>query len=310
MVSRIGVVTSGPPAACALSTAAWYWVTFELPIIKLARPRTTSTKPTMNTREERRIRQSHTSRRRQWSNEVHSGQRFESRRGRGYRRQVPAQPNPVAQAATIRVESWGLLPYEEALTRQLDLHCRRVGGQVGDTIVSVEHPPTVTLGRNAPAEDIVASPSELERRGIALVRSDRGGRATYHGPGQAVVYPIVDIEALRLGVRGWVCLLEKAVLATLDEYGIAGDLIPGQPGVWAHGAKIASLGLRIVRGVSYHGVSVNVSLDAAGFDCIVTCGVTAAKVTTIATETGADPTVEEVSSRLTMHLVEAIEGRR
>ena len=214
-----------------------------------------------------------------------------------------------AATAGIRVEHWGELPYTDALERQLALHARRVAGEVPDTVVVVQHPPTFTLGRHASAADIVLDRAELERRGIAVARSDRGGRATYHGPGQVVVYPIVSIGGLGLGVKDWVCLLEGALIDSLCSYGIQGERRAGTAGIWTAGragpvAKIASIGLRISRAVSYHGVALNTCLDASVFDCIVTCGVAGEHVTTIAAERGAAVSDEEVASRLVARIGE------
>jgi len=209
------------------------------------------------------------------------------------------------RAGELRVEHWGLVAYDEALRRQLELHARRVAGEIADTLVVVSHPPTFTLGRRAPLSDVVFGERELARRGVAVVRSDRGGRATYHGPGQVVVYPIVGIEDLGLGVKDWVCLLEGALIETLASYSIEGRRHAGTAGIWAGegdlAGKIASLGLRISRGASYHGVSLNVCLDASIFDGIVTCGVRGERVTTIAEMTAStrdQPEESEVAERL------------
>jgi lipoyl(octanoyl) transferase len=227
----------------------------------------------------------------------------------------------VEGAGEIVVEHWGVVPYETALERQLALHARRVAGQAPDTLVLVSHPPTFTLGRHAPEADIVLDHRELERRGIGVARSDRGGRATYHGPGQVVLYPVVSIEELGLGVKDWVCQLEGALIDTLAGFGITGRRRPGTAGIWtgpdgedgAGGSKIASLGLRIARGTSYHGVALNTGLDASVFDCIVTCGVRGESVTTIAMETGRRPDDDAAGEALAGHVARRIRdvaGRR
>lgn len=214
----------------------------------------------------------------------------------------------------MRIEDWGVVDYETALGRQLDLHALRVAGEVPDTLVLVTHPPTFTLGRHAPEGDIVLDLGELARRGIAVVRSDRGGRATYHGPGQVVLYPIVSIAGLGIGVKDWVCLLESALVATLADYGIQGHRRPATAGIWtgsdASASKIASLGLRVARGVSYHGVALNTGLDASVFDCIVTCGVRGERVTTIAAETGKRPDDAEVARTLAAHIASRLDQAR
>jgi lipoate-protein ligase B len=208
-----------------------------------------------------------------------------------------AQPAAVL-SLPLTVEAWGCVPYAEALARQLELVAARQAGTPPDTLVAVEHSPTITLGRHASAGDVLLDRRALAARGIALVRSDRGGRATYHGPGQAVVYPIVDVAARGLGAKAWVALLEDSILEVLGGLGVAGQRHPGSPGVWAGGGKIASLGLRIARGVSYHGVSLNVELDVSAFDYILTCGVAGERVTSVAAETGSAPPVNSVSSSL------------
>lgn len=223
----------------------------------------------------------------------------------------------VRKEATLDpvVERWGDVAYDEALARQLDLHARRLAGHTPDTLVLVEHPPTFTLGRQAPEADIVLDRNELARRGIVVARSDRGGRATYHGPGQVVLYPIVAIAEIGLGVKDWVCLLESALIDTLADYGIEGRRREGTAGIWtassgAPEAKIASLGLRVSRGVSYHGVALNTGLDASVFDCIVTCGVRGERVTTIEAETGKRPDDAEVGDRLAGHVIRRLRDRK
>lgn len=212
--------------------------------------------------------------------------------------------------------------YEDALKRQLELHGRRLAGEVPDTIVLVSHPATFTLGRHAPEADIVLDTRELGRRGITVARSDRGGRATYHGPGQVVMYPVVSIAELGLGVKDWVCLLESALIDTLADYGVEGHRQPGTAGIWTAAAaakgqlgapadaKIASLGLRVARGVSYHGVALNTGLDASVFDCIVTCGVRGERVTTIEVATGTRPDDSEVGQKLAGHVIRRLRDVR
>ncbi len=197
-----------------------------------------------------------------------------------------------------RTEQWGRLDYATAFERQLALVERIRRGETADTLVTVEHPPTITLGRHSSLADVIAGEGERARRDIALVRTDRGGKATYHGPGQAVVYPIVGIARLGLGAQSWVCLLESSIRQTLSRYGLDAELIDGRPGVWVRGAKIASLGLRIARGVSYHGISLNVGLDVSGFACIVPCGSAGERITSLGAECQSPPTLEQAADAL------------
>jgi lipoate-protein ligase B len=211
-----------------------------------------------------------------------------------------------AGGATVAVERWGEVRYREAWDRQVELGQRVADGTAANTLVVVTHPPTITLGRNAPESDILFDAEALTERGIEVVRSDRGGRATYHGPGQLVLYPIVDIAGLGLGARAWVGLLEDALLATVAEVGFTGGRISGRPGIWAAGAKVASVGLRILNGVSHHGVSLNVDLDVCAFDCIVPCGAAGERITSLAILSGHAPTVDETADRLVGHITRRI----
>ncbi len=200
------------------------------------------------------------------------------------------------------------MAYAEALERQLALWGDRVAGLAPDTIIEVEHPPTITLGRNAPQSDVTTPAAELARRGVDLVRSDRGGRATAHGPGQIVVYPIVGIAEHRIGIRTWVCDLEQALVDVLAHVGIEGRRIDGKPGIWTDQGKIASLGLRVARGVSYHGISLNVGLDAGPFDCIVACGVPGERITSVSQEVPGAASRDEIASALCDAIASKIEA--
>ncbi|MFP6626760.1 MAG: lipoyl(octanoyl) transferase LipB [Deltaproteobacteria bacterium] len=207
--------------------------------------------------------------------------------------------------AAMQMQNWGRIDYDKALERQLELVGRRQRDETSDTIAFCEHPPTITLGRNAPDSDLLLGREEIDRRGIAVVQSDRGGRATYHGPGQAVVYPVVAIGQRGIKTRRWVALLEEAIVETLAGLGVQATAALNGPGVWARGGKIASLGLRIDRGVSYHGLCVNVGLDVEPFDCIVTCGVASQPVTTVEMESGRTWSSEAVAGLIS----EAIDRR-
>src|SRR5262252_6477632 len=147
------------------------------------------------------------------------------------------------------------------------------GATTPDELWVLEHPPVYTAG-------IAARAAHFPRTaGIPLVRADRGGQITYHGPGQAMVYTLVDLERRRLTVRGMVALIEQAVIDLLDRHGVKAETRPGAPGVYVAGAKIAALGLRIRRGCCYHGVALNVAMDLAPFSDIDPCGYPGLKVT-------------------------------
>jgi lipoyl(octanoyl) transferase len=170
------------------------------------------------------------------------------------------------------------------------------GSSTRDEIWFVEHPPVFTLGMNAGREHLLA-PGD-----IPVVQIDRGGQVTYHGPGQLVVYPLLDLRRRRLNVRELVMALEHAVIDFAAELGVAAEGLRAAPGVYVRGAKLASVGLRIRRGASYHGLALNVSLDLAPFERINVCGHPGLAVTRLA-DHAAGVDVDAAARRLTPHLL-------
>jgi lipoyl(octanoyl) transferase len=136
----------------------------------------------------------------------------------------------------------------------------------------VEHEPVITLGYRAGDQEILAPEQELELQGIKVFKIERGGLATYHGPGQLVGYPIFDLREARLGLPEFVRLLEQVIISSLADFGLETDRKPGFPGVWAHGKKIASIGLSARRWITSHGLAINYAPDLSHFDCINPCG--------------------------------------
>ena len=136
----------------------------------------------------------------------------------------------------------------------------------------VEHEPVITLGYRAGNQEILAPEQELESKGIKVFKIERGGLATYHGPGQLVGYPIFDLREARLGLPEFVRLLEEVIISTLADFGLEAIRNPGFPGVWAHGKKIASIGLSARRWITSHGLAINYAPDLSHFDCINPCG--------------------------------------
>ena len=166
---------------------------------------------------------------------------------------------------TLTLREWGRQDYEplwRAMQRFTDVRT----ADTADEIWWVEHPPVFTVGMNGKPEHLLA-PGD-----IPVVHIDRGGQVTYHGPGQIVIYPLLDLRRLRLGVRDLVCGLEQAVIAVLADHGIAAVGRRDAPGVYVDGAKIAALGLRVRRGCCYHGLSLNVAMDLEPFGRIHPCG--------------------------------------
>ena len=170
----------------------------------------------------------------------------------------------------IEILDWQVLPYGEALERQHALVEERIEGRAADRLILVQHPPVVTLGRSGGSEDLRISEDTLRCQGIETVRVERGGRATYHGPGQLVVYPILVLK--NRDPHAFIKKLMQTVQDLLAIYGLTSDLKADQPGVWVNGAKIASVGVAVKKWVTFHGVALNVNLDLSGFDAIIPCG--------------------------------------
>lgn len=167
---------------------------------------------------------------------------------------------------TIDIKNLGRAEYEP-IWQAMRAFTDSRGADVNDELWFVEHDPVFTQGQAGKAEHLLNLGSD-----IPLVQSDRGGQVTYHGPGQLVVYPLLDLRRLGLGVRDLVTLIEKSVVAVLAEYGIESNAKPDAPGVYVSGRKIASLGLRVRRGCSFHGVAINYAMDLAPFLRINPCG--------------------------------------
>ena len=165
-----------------------------------------------------------------------------------------------------------------------------------DELWLVEHEPVFTLGQAGKPEHLLAD------NDIPLVKCDRGGQITYHGPGQLVVYTMIDFKRRKTGVRTIVSALENSIIATLAEYGISAAADPKRPGVYVDGRKIASLGLRIKNGSVYHGLALNVDMDLAPFTHINPCGYAGLEMTQIADWVQPPPALAEVAEKLTRHL--------
>ena len=168
----------------------------------------------------------------------------------------------------------GRTGYAEALALQRQLVERRKAGEIPDQLLFVEHAPVITLGRNAKDAHVLASPEVLERAGIDLQITDRGGDVTYHGPGQLVGYPILDLKDWRRDVADYVRTLEEALIQAIGEFGLRGERVQGMTGVWVEGAKVAAIGVHLSRWVTSHGFALNIDTDLDYFRYIVPCGLT------------------------------------
>ncbi len=185
----------------------------------------------------------------------------------------------------------GRVAYRDAHALQKRLVDARAADEIGDQLLLLEHPAVLTLGRQSDPAHILASPDELDALGIEVVRVERGGEVTYHGPGQLVAYPIVRLHERGLLLRPFVRALEAALVATCAAHGVAATRRDGHPGCWcdpdgATPRKIGALGLRVERGISYHGIALNVSVDLDDFALIDACGMPGTVSTSIARERG------------------------
>ena len=215
----------------------------------------------------------------------------------------------------------GRIGFAEALEVQQRLVALRKQQQIGDVLLLLEHPPVLTLGRNAHRANILASDEELDRRGIRIYEIDRGGDVTYHGPGQIVGYPILDLRGEFPGKKGphlgaveYVRWLEEALIRTCAEYGVLPQRVAGKTGVWTLPGgsvlekKIAAIGVHISQGITSHGFAWNVTTDLRDFRLIVPCGITDCTVTSLEEEIvehlGTMPTMEQA-----MHAVSRNFGR-
>jgi lipoyl(octanoyl) transferase len=215
---------------------------------------------------------------------------------------APEPGGPILRNESIEARWLGRIDYHEAYALQKRLVRERSEGLIPDQLLLLEHPAVLTLGRNADPGHVLATADELRARGIEVVQVERGGEVTYHGPGQLVAYPIVALTRRDLMVRPFVRALEAALVATCAADGVAAGRRDGHPGCWCapdgpSPRKIGALGLRIERGVTYHGIALNVTVDLADFDLIDPCGMPGVTSTSIAAELGdqhAAPSTESV----------------
>lgn len=196
------------------------------------------------------------------------------------------------------VQRLGLVEYDAALaTQQRLVQACREGGAV--SLLLLEHPPTYTLGARGDTGNLLADERRLQQIGAVVRRTDRGGDVTYHGPGQLVGYPILDLHQWHEGPRWYVRSLEQVLIETLAEFGIGGRREQGRPGVWAGDSKIAAIGVRISHGVTSHGFALNVDPDLAYFSHIIPCGLPGVTVTSMARELGDAPEIGRVMDSIT-----------
>ena len=206
-------------------------------------------------------------------------------------------PSPLAAAWFGRVN------YPEAWSWQRELFLSRLDGEIGDCVMLLEHPPTYTLGRRAAADDLVYGERDRAVRGISLYEVDRGGRATYHGPGQLVGYPILALGE-RYDVLAYLRNLEEALIRTARDLGVDARRDDRHTGVWIGKNKLGAIGVKITRGISMHGFAFNVTTDLSMFEGIVPCGLQDRWVTSIERETGVRHGLKDVATVAARHIAD------
>jgi lipoyl(octanoyl) transferase len=195
-------------------------------------------------------------------------------------------------SAEILVVRCGIVPYEEAREAQLRLRGARQRGELPDVLLLLEHPPVYTRGRRSSPDELPMGAEWYEMQGVEVRDTDRGGRVTYHGPGQLVAYPIVSLRPYGDDVHEYVRRLERVTIEALAEHGVEAGPIESLTGVWAGGRKIGSIGVHVSRGVTTHGLAVNVDNDLQPFEWIVPCGIEGVAMTSLARELGTEQDLE------------------
>ena len=206
---------------------------------------------------------------------------------------------PELARRTLTVRRLGMIPYGEALELQRQLVASRRAGEIDDQLLLLQHPHVITLGTSAHAEHILVDEEQRALLGIELFETGRGGDVTYHGPGQLVGYPILDLKPDRCDLHRYIRDIEEALIRALATFGIAAGRKPGLTGVWVADEKIAAIGVRVSSGwITSHGFALNVSTDLAFFDSIVPCGIREHGVTSMQRVLGETPAFEHTCDRV------------
>jgi lipoyl(octanoyl) transferase len=221
---------------------------------------------------------------------------------------------------TLLITDLGLISYEDSVALQERIVAARKAGVIPDVLLLCEHPPVVTFGRNAKRENLLASESVLRQKNVALHDTNRGGDITYHGPGQIVGYPILDLSAIRRDVHWYVRTLEEVMIRASADFGLTAFRVPGRTGIWVHPPhrltstqsedptipeeKLAAIGVHISRWVTSHGFAYNVSTDLRYFDLIIPCGIAERKATSLEKLLNRGVATAEAKPRLVRHFAE------
>ena len=203
----------------------------------------------------------------------------------------------VSNKRTLHVFSLERVSYENALELQRHLAQMRIQGKVDDLLLLLEHPPVITLGRGHKADHLLVDQEFLKEQGILFFEIERGGDITYHGPGQLIGYPILDLNFQGRDIHRYVRMLEEVLIRTLEAFDITAKRLAGLTGVWVEKQKIASIGVHIRRWVTWHGFALNVDMDLSFFDLIAPCGIDGVKMTSMAHIKGKEISLSEVTEK-------------
>jgi len=207
--------------------------------------------------------------------------------------------SPEEFANTVpRIIDCGLADYRQILARQHELSEMRRLGEIPDTVLAVEHHPVITLGARRSANKLLADRADLVRRNIDVVEIRRGGGTTAHNPGQLVFYPILHLQELGLGISEYVRTLETIGIELLEQLDVHSEQRKGLAGLWVGHKKIASVGVRVSKFVTHHGMAINIRNDLSIFDALIPCGLEGVEMTSVLKETGKAPTMAAVKKRL------------
>lgn len=192
------------------------------------------------------------------------------------------------------IRELGLVEYDRALVIQDEIQSEIIASSQEDILLLLNHPPVMTMGQREDSHDILVPMTELKNRGIAVFQTDRGGQITYHGPGQLVGYPIIDLNRLSVDLQQYIRGLEECIIRTLLSFDIQGKRDPEHPGVWVGNEKIGSLGVKVRKWVTKHGFSLNINCDLDPFSLINPCGITDRGVTSMTRLLNREVTEDEV----------------
>ncbi len=204
----------------------------------------------------------------------------------------------------LRIIDCGLADYKQILDLQTKFVVQRRANEIPDTILIVEHNPVITLGARKSANMLCSSNEDIEKKGIGIFQIRRGGGTTAHNPGQIVFYPILNLFELKLSITDYISKLQQTGIKLLEYTGVKSEIKKGFPGLWIGEKKIASIGVRVSRGITSHGMAININNDLSIFDLFIPCGLDGVKMTSAQKETGKTFPVNELKQRLHFLLVE------